>query len=290
MSDSLATLAREHNLRAVGKRPPLKTYLSSVWRFREFTISMARNKFRVQNERTKFGQLWVLLRPTLNAAIYGLIFEIVLGRHAKGVNYLGFVVTGVFMFEYFSNCFAQGAKAITSNAALVRSLKFPRASLPIAEVLKQFYNFVPMTLIMFVILVLTGQMPTIEWLLMIPLTVIYTMFNLGIAFLAARLTVSFRDMTNIIPFINRILFYGGGVLFQLDSIFKSSKIVERHPWIVEAVLNSPVTAFLETFRSILLPQAYPNGYWLSCCIWAVLFLVVGFLVFWVAEERYGQDV
>lgn len=290
MPESLASLAEQHNLRAVGTRPPLKAYIRSLWRFREFTVTMALNRFRVQNERTKFGQLWVLLRPLFNAAIYGLIFQLVLDRHIKGGNYLGFVVTGVFVFEYFSTAFSQGAKAITSNAALVRSLKFPRASLPIAEVMKQLYNFIPMCVIMMVILMLTGQTPVWQWVLIIPLTAMLTIFNTGIAFLAARATVSFRDMTNIIPFINRLLFYSGGVLFQIDQLIHSSHLLRHHEWLGTLILHSPVTSFLETFRSIMMPESYPNAFWLTCLVWAILAFVIGFLVFWHAEERYGQDV
>jgi teichoic acid transport system permease protein len=29
--------------------------------------------------------------------------------------------------------------------------------------------------------------------------------------------------------------------------------------------------------------------WIAGAVWAVLFFVVGFIVFWRAEERYGRD-
>ena len=43
-------------------------------------------------------------------------------------------LTGVFVFQFFSNSLSGGAKAIIGNMGLVRSLHFPRAVLPISLV------------------------------------------------------------------------------------------------------------------------------------------------------------
>ena len=62
-----------------------------------------------------------------------------------------FLVTGVFIFQYFSSCLSGGAKAIIGNMGLVRSLHFPRAVLPIRLVLQNMFALMPMMAVLAVI-------------------------------------------------------------------------------------------------------------------------------------------
>jgi teichoic acid transport system permease protein len=52
----------------------------------------------------------------------------------------------------------------------------------------------------------------------------------------------------------------------------------------------PVAIYLELVRSCLLEETPvdPSLWWWGVG-WAVVFLVVGFVLFWQAEERYGRD-
>ncbi|MBN9020557.1 MAG: LUD domain-containing protein, partial [Rhizobiales bacterium] len=112
---------------------------------------------------------------------------------------------GVFLFDFFSACFQQGARAITGNRALVQSLSFPRISLPLAVVVEQFYTLLLSLIVMFGILIVLGHLPDWRWLLMVPLVGLYTLFNAGVAMFTARLTVHFRDLTQILPRIHIVV-------------------------------------------------------------------------------------
>ena len=53
-----------------------------------------------------------------------------------------------------------------------------------------------------------------------------------------------------------------------------------------------MAVYLYLVRSCLLNEpAYPQSLfmWLLGIGWAVVFAVIGFLVFWRGEERYGRD-
>jgi len=45
-----------------------------------------------------------------------------------------------------------------------------------------------------------------------------TLFNIGVACLAARLTIHLRDIAQLIPFITRIIFYMSGIFFLVDRL------------------------------------------------------------------------
>lgn len=282
---SLAEDAERAGLRRVGGRPGLGTYLGDVWRRREFIFSLARYRIEAENGRNRLGMGWVVLKPLINAAVYGAVFGFLL-QTSRGVeDFIAFLVIGVFMFEYFSTCFTTGSKSITANAALVQSLSFPRMSLPIALVAQRLLQFVPMLVMMFGVAMIFGNLPTLEWLLMVPLVVLFTIFNTGLTFITARLTVHFRDLSQLLPFVARFFFYTSGIFFSVEQRFGDRE------WLMTVADYQPIHEFLSLARAILLDgpsYAMPTEYWLYASIWSVAVLVLGVVFFWAAEERYGR--
>lgn len=279
-------LAREAGLPRVGARQPLPAYFKEMWQRRHFASRLARYRIEGSLNQNRLGLAWVVLSPLLQAAVYGLIFGIILPRSTReGINFIPFLVTGFFIFTFFSKSFSQGAKAITGNRSLVRSLSFPRMLLPVSEVMRQIYELVPMMAVLAVILVAFGEYPTWTWLLVPVILVFMTMFNLGVALIAARLTVHLRDITEIIPLITRIIFYTTGIFYSLEQV-----LADRPSWMLSLARLNPVHDFVELVR-----WAFMGGdtdvltLAIIAAIASVVFLVFGVFFFWTAEERYGRD-
>lgn len=281
---SLADLAVEHGLHRVGARPPFWKYLAEAWGRRDFVWAMSRYRVRADLESNRLGVVWLVLQPTINALIYGVIFYFLVGDKGRGGDYPAHVVIGVFLFQFFSKSLSQGAKSITGNQALVQSLAFPRVTLPVGEVIEQFLSLMPSMALLAVVLPLMGHLPSVEWLLMVPLLVLFTLFNTGVALIAARLTVHVRDLTQLLPFISRILFYTSGVLFNVNGVLAGN------PTLLRLYDFHPLYQVLEMARAALMGgHTYDPMYWVYFSAWAVVTFVVGLLFFWVAEERYGRD-
>lgn len=270
-------------LMRVGARLPLIPYLREVWDRRDFISAMASSRIQAENERNRLGMGWVLLRPLLNALIYGLIFGFILGGN-RPANFIPYIVIGAFMFEFFSNAVLIGGRSITSNFYLVQSLNFPRLALPVAIIYQQLLSFAPTVLLMMVLVLPFGGHLSWRFLLMVPLTLIFTVFNLGVALVTARLTVHFRDLSQLMPFITRILFYTAGVFFD------PTNALRHHPKALLAYHLYPLNEVLALSRSLLIPgHTVPLYYWWVLSLWAVVVLVYGIYYFWSAEERYGRD-
>ena len=282
---SLADEAARAGLHKVGARPPFWIYLRDVWRRRQFIYRLARYRIEASNGQNRLGMAWVLLKPIIDAVVYGTVFGFFLMRGNIPDHYILFLVVGVFMFEFFASCLTSGAKSITRNANLVQSLSFPRMALPLALVTEKLLEFVPMLGIIFATAILSGLRPTTDWLLMLPIVVLLTVFNAGVTMFTARLTVHFRDLTQLLPFASRLLFYTSGVFYSLDLAFANNETVLR---IMDV---QPIHEFLSLGRSIFLDSpgfTAPPEYWLYASLWAVASIVVGSLFFWAAEERYGR--
>ncbi|QGG42200.1 ABC transporter permease [Aeromicrobium yanjiei] len=271
----------------VGGRPPLKTYVAEVWRRRIFIFSMARFKIESENQQNSLGMFWVILKPLLNALVYGAIFGFLIGTEGRPDHFVEFLIIGVFLFEFFAQSWTSGGKAITSNAALLQSLAFPRMALPLAAVTQRFLQFLPTIAIMLVFLVISGGFGAIEvqWLLIVPLLALYYLFNCGLALITARLSVHWRDLNNFLPFLTRFFFYTTGIFFSIEKRFAD------HPTLVKITDAQPIHEFLSIARSLLLqgPDYHvDNRYWLFVTLWSLGLFAFGVWFFWRAEERYGR--
>jgi teichoic acid transport system permease protein len=278
-----AEVAARYDLPRLGGRPALSRYLVQLWARRHFTVELARSRFQAETQQDRLGLAWVVIQPLINAAVYGTIFGFLLPGSTRPDNFVAFLVTGIFVFQFFASCFASGAKSITSNLGLVRALHFPRALLPVSVVLEQLFAFGPMLLVLGVLVLATGEPLAWTWVLVGPATALLTLFALGVAFVAGRLTIHARDFTQLIPFLTRVLFYTSGIFFSVDRI-------TDNPWLRGLLGANPVHVYISLFRGALMADEPVDAYaWLAGVGWAVGAVLVGFLFFWNAEERYGRE-
>ncbi|HEX7352922.1 ABC transporter permease [Brachybacterium sp.] len=291
--DSVAAAVEENELEQIGVRPKLGTYLKELWGTRAFIQVLASSKAESENQSTYLGQVWSLISPIINASVYVLIFGFLLRIGREGIeNTIAFIVVGVFMFRFFERSVMAGAHSLNKNMNLVRSVQFPRAVLPTAGVLAELLMLGPALVVMCVISYLSGFLPvagkvTIDayWLLLVPAVALMWIFSTGCAFMVARWVAMTPDLDNLLPHFMRILMYASGVIFSVDRYLSQFS----WGWLME---YQPVAVYLYLVRSSILdePSYPPDGFmWLLGAIWAVLFGVIGFLIFWSGEERYGRD-
>ncbi len=226
--------------------------------------------------------LWLVLKPLSIALIYGTIFGLILSGAARPPGFAQYVIVGTFIFEFFTGAFGNGSKSITSNAKLVQSIGFPRILLPVSTVIEYAMRMVPIVCLLYILLIAFGERISWKWLLLFPILGIMAMFNLGVALIAARMTVAVRDVQQLIPIVNRLLLYGSGILFDVDGA------LAHLPVVLTLVQLLPTYEFIAIARDVTLSTySAPLIAWVGAPVWAVLALSVGVLYFWRAEARYG---
>jgi teichoic acid transport system permease protein len=277
-------IAREAGLQRVGARPPLFAYLKEFWNRRHFAYALARYRIQASYGDNRFGLAWVVLQPIFQACVYGLVFGLIMPKSSRPENFIPFLVAGVFIFRYFASSFTGGASSITGNASLVRSLSFPRMLLPFAHVLKKLFELIPIMFVLCVILVIFGEPVRWTWFIVVVILALMTVFNTGIALIAARLTVHFADTQMFLPYIIRLLFYASGIFYSLEVV-----LAGRHTLLTIAELN-PVHSFIGLVRAQMVTGMPQNStMWLVAVGSAVVTFTLGVIFFWQAEEEYGRD-
>ena len=278
----LSDLAAANSLDRVGKRPKLSRYLSDVFKRRAFALTLAQYRLLVTSARSRLGVAWLIIVPALQITLYGMIFGLVLGD-TRPDNFLPYLVVGVVLFQFLAGSFSDGARSISSNAALAKSLSFPRVLLPMSAMVSQWYKFSGLMVLALVALPFLGEMPRWSWLMMFPVIGLASLFALGIGMIAARLTVHFSDLSSLIPFITRIAFYASGVFFSVERLTNALPFLSFLSW------ANPVSVYLSLARDVMISgHPAPGWMWGVGAAWGLVTLIVGFFFFWSAEERYGR--
>jgi teichoic acid transport system permease protein len=320
----LADYARLHGLRPSAARPAVPAYLRQLWRRWSFIMAFATARNIAMYTEARLGQLWQVLTPLLNVAVYWLIFGVILDT-SKGIpDFISFLVVGVFVFNFTQRAFISTSTVITDSLPLIRALQFPRAALPLAYVIIELQQMFLSMLVLFVIILIKGEPVTWYWLLTIPALLLQTLFNVGVGMFVARLGSTVNDFSQLLPFLLRTWMYLSGVLFSVLTLSQSSFGKKHHELVALFQLN-PAAIYITLMRNALLlsqrmsapgtkptnaricakwpgsaahPHYYasaycpsvinPNHLWYYATAWAVVALIIGFLFFWRAEAKYGR--
>ncbi|MEN3610718.1 ABC transporter permease [Plantactinospora sp. ZYX-F-223] len=282
-----AQLAARYGLTLAGERPGLVSYIRQLWSYRHFIAAYANAKVAASFSTARLGRLWQVLTPLTNAAVYYLIFGVVLGTSRDVQNFIAYLCTGLFVFIFTQSVVSSGVSAITGNLGLIRALHFPRACLPIAITLTQFQQLLASIVVLAAIVLVDGEPLTFEWLLVVPAVVLQSIFNAGLAMAMARLGSKITDVKQIVPFVMRTWMYGSGVLYSVAYFEKH--LPEAVAWLVQ--LN-PLLVYIELMRHSLMETAPVTApatqSWLLAVGWAVVAGVLGFVYFWRGEREYGR--
>jgi teichoic acid transport system permease protein len=282
-SESVADLVSRYHLRRAGARPSLPDYTRELWGRRHFIAAFSTANNAIGYSASFLGQAWQVLTPLLNAGVYYLIFGLLLHTKRGVHNYTAFLVIGIFVFTFTQSTLIGGARAISSNVGLTRVLHFPRAVLPVSSTLVALQRLVFSMIIMLPIVLLTGERPRLQWLLLVPAVVLQTMFCLGLAFFIARIGAKVPDTSQLLPFLIRTWLYISGVFYSIHTFS-----ADRPHWVKVILEVNPGAVYVELVRAALIEGHPSDSLWWLAVGWAIVILALGYIFFWQAEEQYGR--
>lgn len=283
-------------LRSMAEAQPLGEYVRELWNRREFTMSLATGSLRAQHLDTTLGNVWHVLNPALLMLVYYVVFGLLLDTSRGVDNFLGFLGIGIFAFSYATRTVIACGSSIVNNMGLIRSLQFPRAVLPVSTTIRELTGYGFATLVMFAVLLATGEYPHVEWLLLPVVVGLFTVFCAGLGLMVARLTDRVRDMANVIPYVFRLLFYLSGIIYSVDAFITADALdrlgIPLSPETAKALfILDPFYTYIELMRTLLMDSyEIPSEplTWFAAFVFAPVTFAVGLVYFRGGEKSYGR--
>jgi len=257
--------------------PPLRQYLAELKERRPFIWHLARTDLKAKNYNTGLGQVWIILDPLLAAGVYYLMRTIIrpVGSGSARNLVLSHLIWAVFVFQFVQASMNYGARSLMNGRGMVLNSAFPRAVLPLYASLRALLDFLPTLAVYAGFQYVLGQ-PFGTSLVMLPVIIaILAVLNMGLAFLLAAATVFFRDMTNFLPYITRLLMYVSPVLFSTTEIPANLRVYLQ--W-------NPLYPVYAALEQIFRGQFPSSAYLMQATLWALLFWFWG-VIYFLAKER-----
>ena len=213
----LAALAARHGLTVSGARPALREYVRQLWGRRHFITAFATAKLTAQYSQAKLGQLWQVMTPLLNAAVYYFIFGLLMGtkqnvaglRPVPGHRRLHLHLHPELGHGGHPGDLRQpGPGAGAALPARLAADLVRAAAAPAAAVLDGRAGRDPARL--------RAVPPACRGCWSIPALVLQFVFNTGLAMVMARLGAKTPDLAQLMPFILRTWMYASGVMCSID--------------------------------------------------------------------------
>lgn len=268
-------------LQPVTTLPPVGEYLAETWRRRRFAMEAPKYELQAQNLHRVLGNVWLVLNPALQVLTYYLVFGVMLDTRDDVENFLAYLTIGVFVFNFSQRTIISGSTSIINNYGLIRSIRFPRALLPISTVVAQTLAFLPVLVVMFGVVLVDAGPPS--WtVVFFPFVLgMQILFNLGASFFLARANLVLPDVENLLSFVFRLAFYVSGILYSVEAVVESSSLQLLF-------YVNPFFAIIDCARYCLIGDWLGPASALSASLWTLVALVGGFAWFRAGELTYGR--
>jgi ABC-type polysaccharide/polyol phosphate export permease len=248
---------------------------------REITLALVRRDFVARYRRTALGLLWSLIPAVFTVVSFYFLFVVIAGRSpapdivrpdgAKVPTYV-WMSTGVVAWTLFSTAVSVSSRCVIAGQGMMKSLAFPRSTLPLTAVLSALIAFAFEFLVLMVLICITVGAPTLQILWTPIVLAVMLTFCFGLALLLSGATVFLRDLGEVIGLVMRLWILGTPVIYSLD-------LIADREGLVRAIELNPLTGIIISFRNVVLLDTPPDPLLLYSAVVSLVTLGVGWYFF-----------
>ncbi len=203
------------------KKRLLDLDLKGLWRYRDLWYMYVRRDIVTLYKQTILGPLWFLIQPVLTTVMYMFVFGGLAKISTDGAPQPLFYLSGIMLWNYFSDSFNVSSNVFTSNAGVFGKVYFPRLVVPLAGLTS---NLVKMLIqLLLFILVYVGyriagvQLPLRPALLLFPFLVLLLAFHaLSWGLIISSVTSKYRDLKFLVSFGLQLFMYATPIIYPLS--------------------------------------------------------------------------
>lgn len=264
--------------------------IKGLWYYRDLYLMYIRRDIVIQYKQTILGPLWYIIQPLLTTIIYMFVFGGLAGISTDGIPQPLFYLSGILLWNYFSDCFISCSEVFTENANVFGKVYFPRLIVPLSAVtsnlLKLGIQFV-LFLVVYSYYIICGPSDVIcisySTLFILPLLILQTgLLALAGGLIFSSLTTKYRDLKFLLSFGIQLLMFGTPVIYPLSAAPGEYADIIR--------LN-PLTPIFETFKSIILGTGFIDwGGFIYSSLFVFVTLILGILIFSRTERDFMDTV
>jgi lipopolysaccharide transport system permease protein len=261
-------------------------FIRDIWHYRGFVQGSIRREIVAQYRGSLLGAAWVLIGPMAMILIYTLVFSQLMRSRLTGVDsvfgYSIFLCAGLLPWNFFTDSLTRLQAVFVGNANLMKKASFPRICLPLIALGTAGFNFVVITSLFLLFLVVSGSFPGPVLLAALPALCVQVALAMGFGMLFATLNVFFRDVGQAVTLLLQFWFWLTPIVYP---------IVSLPLWAQSTLAWNPMGVIVSHYQSVVLYQRLPDvGAWLGLAGVAGLALALLWLGLATYRRRVGEMV
>ena len=247
----------------------------SLKKFQFLLLQLIKRDFKVKYRGSVLGVLWSVFNPLLNMVVLSIVFSNVFKTVG---NYQLYLLSGLLIFNYFSEATNTAIHGITGNFGLITKVYFPKFILPLSKVLSSSINLLITLAVFFIIGIFLGIKFTLGLLLIPFLFLFLILFTTGVSFIVSTLQVFFRDTAHLFGVILMIWMYATPIMYPVEIISEN---------ILPIYKLNPMYIFIDFLRKITLDGIVPDPInFVSCALWGTGMFLFGGFVFVKNQNKF----
>lgn len=262
--------------------------LKEVWAKKYLLWLFIKRDILVQFKQTIFGLGWYFISPLISTGIYIIIFSRVAGIPTDGIPQPLFYLSGICLWNYFSQCLTKISETFATNADLFGKVYFPRLIIPMSQVASHLFRFsIQMSLfvIVYVVYAILGTQVCPNWyLLLFPVLVMMLGGTaMGLGLIVTSLTTKYRDLKNFFGIFVSLWMYATPVVYPMSVI--------KNETLANIMRINPLTSITEAFKYGAMGAGEFSWGWLAYSFGVmVLLLLIGMLMFNRKQKKFIDTI
>lgn len=257
--------------------------LKDLWEYRELLYFLAWRDVKIRYKQTILGGLWAIAQPFLTMVVFSLFFGRLAKMPSDGIPYPIFSYAALVPWTFFSTGITKASNSLVGSSNLLKKVYFPRLAMPIASVIAGLVDLALALLVLVLMMLYFGIIPTMNVLWTPVLTLLALAACLGVSFWLAAMNVQFRDVRYTVPFIVQTWMFATPIAYP-------SSLIGDPFWQLVYALN-PMVGVVEGFRWALLgTQTAPVAMIAVSGVAALLMLMSGAYYFRRMERVFADVV
>ena len=219
--------------------------LKELWAKKYLIWLFIKRDITVQFKQTIFGMGWYFISPLFSMFMYIVVFGRIAGIPTDDIPQPVFYLSGICLWEYFSECLTAVSGTFQTNANLFGKVYFPRLVSPVSVVASKLFRFslqLGTFVIVYLLFVFKGVHLCPNWYLcLFPVLILMIQsLALGLGLIVSSLTTKYRDLTNFFGVFVSLWMYATPIVYPLSYV--------TNPTLHKIMLFNPMTAVIETFK------------------------------------------
>ncbi len=252
-----------------------------TWRYRHLLVNIVVKDLKLKYQRSILGFAWSLLNPLVMIGVYTVAFRYVMRVPTE--RFVLFILIGVLAWNFFVGSVMSASEAVISNAALQKSVVFPRAVLPFSTVLFNLSLYLLTIVVFLPVMLLVYRVPPAPRMLLFPLFLfLQVVFITGLTLFLSTASTLFRDVKHLIEVGINVLFWTTPIVYEMTMIPARFQ---------RLALLSPMASFVRAYQDIFYYGVVPSGIvWTVTIVYAVGAFVCGLSVFLAYEDSFADHL